>query len=211
VKPELPVAVLTVLALALWVPFIATGHDSSLVGVLGLFCYRLTAVTGLLLLWRRKPVHGRHAARERRLGLAAAGLALALVPAALVVPAATGTTHASRPAVIGRRVIGHSVRGRPITAWHVGEPGRRKVVLIAVMHGNEPAARRILTDLRDGPPVHDLNLWVVPVYNPDGLAAVPARTPTGSTSTATIRTSGSGRVAGTSRDPGPHPDRRPGR
>ena len=38
------------------------------------------------------------------------------------------------------------------------------------MHGNEPAPRRILTDLRDGQPVHDLNLWVVPVYNPDGLA-----------------------------------------
>jgi murein peptide amidase A len=106
--------------------------------------------------------------------VAAAGLAAALVPAVLSVPTAagsTGSTSSDRPAVIGRRVIGHSVQGRPIVAWHLGEPGRRKVVLISVMHGNEPAPRRILTHLRDGPPVHDLNLWVVPVYNPDGLAA----------------------------------------
>ena len=54
------------------------------------------------------------------------------------------------PAVIGRRVIGHSVQGRPIVAWHLGEPGKPKVVLISLMHGNEPAPRRILTDLRDG-------------------------------------------------------------
>ena len=110
------------------------------------------------------------ASREHRRGLVTAGLALALVPAASAVPAISAPA-AVRPAVIGRRVIGHSVQGRPIVAWHLGEPGRRKVVLIAVMHGNESAPRRILTDLRDGPPVHDVNLWVVPVYNPDGLAA----------------------------------------
>jgi predicted deacylase len=117
--------------------------------------------------------------RERRRSLAAAGLVLGLLPAALLVPVAAGSpgdssgqsSGHSRPAVIGHRVIGHSVRGRPITAWHLGKPGRRTVVLISVMHGDEPAPRRILTDLRDGPPVHGLDLWVVPVYNPDGLAA----------------------------------------
>jgi murein peptide amidase A len=116
--------------------------------------------------------------RGRRRGgvrcVAAAALVAALVPAVLSVPTAagsSGSTSSYRPAVIGRRVIGHSVQGRPIVAWHLGVPGRRTVVLISVMHGNEPAPRRILTDLRDGPPVHDLNLWVVPVYNPDGLAA----------------------------------------
>ncbi|WP_151084693.1 M14 family zinc carboxypeptidase [Nocardioides cynanchi] len=110
--------------------------------------------------------------RDPRRGLAAAVLALALVPASYVVPASSSAAAtADRPAVIGRRVIGHSVQGRPLVAWHLGEPGRRRVVLLAVMHGDEGAPRRILTDLRDGPPVHDLNLWVVPVYNPDGLAA----------------------------------------
>jgi predicted deacylase len=113
--------------------------------------------------------------RDHRRGLAAAGVTVALLPATLVLPGpatatATAARQADRQAVIGRRVIGHSVQGRPIVAWHLGQPGRKKVVLIAVMHGDEPAPRRILTDLRDGPPVHRLNLWVVPVYNPDGLA-----------------------------------------
>jgi protein MpaA len=112
--------------------------------------------------------------RVRRRGLAAAGLCLALLPALLVLPGAStagaSTAAAERPAVIGHRVLGHSVQGRPIVAWHLGVPGRTKVVLISLMHGNEPAPRRILTDLRDGAPVHDLNLWVVPVYNPDGFA-----------------------------------------
>ena len=57
----------------------------------------------------------------------------------LVVPARGGGLDRTRPAVIGRRVIGHSVQGRPIVAWHLGEPGRKKVVLISLMHGNEPA------------------------------------------------------------------------
>jgi hypothetical protein len=48
-------------ALVLWVLFLVTGHDNSLVGVLGLFFYWLTAVVGLLILWRWKPSHGRHA------------------------------------------------------------------------------------------------------------------------------------------------------
>jgi predicted deacylase len=108
---------------------------------------------------------------RRRRAIAALVAAAAVFPAALVVPFADASTDArSRPAVIGRKVIGHSVRGRPIVAWHLGERGRKKVVLISVMHGNEPAPRRILNNLRDGARVHDLNLWLVPVYNPDGLA-----------------------------------------
>jgi murein peptide amidase A len=105
---------------------------------------------------------------RRRHGLVAAALTLALLPALLVLPARASTD--AHPAVIGRRVIGHSVQGRPIVAWHLGEPGKPKVVLVSLMHGNEPAPRRILNDLRNGQPVHDVNLWIVPVYNPDGLA-----------------------------------------
>jgi protein MpaA len=74
------------------------------------------------------------------------------------------------PAVVERRVIGTSVSGRPIRAWRLGEPGRRRVVLISTMHGNEPHTRQILTSLRDGRPVRGIDLWVLPTYNPDGLA-----------------------------------------
>jgi predicted deacylase len=101
----------------------------------------------------------------------ALALAVAVLPA---VPASARVADEDRPAVVGERVIGHSVRGRAITAWHLGEPGRPgadRVVLIATMHGNEGAPRRILETLRDGRPIQGVDLWVVPTYNPDGLAA----------------------------------------
>ncbi len=120
-------------------------------------------------------------------------LAVSAVPAVLVA-AATLTPTAPAPAsfpsgdravvsrqradeppgaVIGSRVIGRSVRGRPIVAWHLGQ--QRKdvptVVLVATMHGDEPAGRPLLRSLRDGPPIWDVNLWVLPTYNPDGFVA----------------------------------------
>jgi protein MpaA len=102
---------------------------------------------------------------------AGAGIAASAVVAALLaVPSGPSAASDSNPAVIGRSVIGHSVKGRRITAYHLGQPGKKKVVLISLMHGNEPAPRRILTNLVHGARVHGIDLWVVPVYNPDGLA-----------------------------------------
>ncbi len=73
-------------------------------------------------------------------------------------------------AVVERRVIGQSVTGRPIRAWRLGEPGQRRVVLVSTMHGDEPHTRHILTSLRDGRRIRGMDLWVIPTYNPDGLA-----------------------------------------
>lgn len=100
---------------------------------------------------------------------------LGLVAAGLSVPATTTTAagveaRPGRPAVVEVRTIGHSVRGRPIRAWRLGEPGRRPMVLISTMHGNEPHTRRILETLRDGRAIRGVDLWVIPTYNPDGLA-----------------------------------------
>jgi len=50
-----------VLALVLWVYFLATGHDSSWVGIVALFFYWLTALVGLLILMRWAPSRGKHA------------------------------------------------------------------------------------------------------------------------------------------------------
>jgi murein peptide amidase A len=100
-------------------------------------------------------------------------------PAATGTGGSTATAPASapatlsadrRPAVVEHRVIGRSVGGRPLHAWRLGEPGRRRVVLLSTMHGDEPHTRQILTSLRDGRPVKGIDLWVVPVVNPDGLA-----------------------------------------
>jgi murein peptide amidase A len=107
-----------------------------------------------------------------RRGLAAALAAVLLPLGAVTTSGANAGAGQERAgdATIGVRVIGHSVRGRKILAYHLGEPGKQKVVLIATMHGDEPAPRQILDSLRNGPPITGLNLWVVPVYNPDGLA-----------------------------------------
>ncbi|HET6168242.1 MAG TPA: hypothetical protein VFE07_15535 [Marmoricola sp.] len=50
-----------VVALVLWVVFLVTGHDSSLLGVVALFFYWLTALAGLMILLRWLPSRGKHA------------------------------------------------------------------------------------------------------------------------------------------------------
>ena len=56
-------------------------------------------------------------------------------------------------------------------AYRLGDPDKQTVVLISTMHGDEPRTRQILLSLKDGPPIKGVDLWVVPTYNPDGLAA----------------------------------------
>jgi len=85
--------------------------------------------------------------------------------------APTATTTGTTDTVVERRVIGHSVRGRPIVAYRLGRPTNRdKSVVLSTMHGDEPHTRRILTSLRDGRPIRGIDVWVVPVVNPDGLS-----------------------------------------
>lgn len=87
--------------------------------------------------------------------------------------ATTGTLVAGRAAgagaVVERKVIGRSVKGRPIVALRLGEPEQPVVVMMAAMHGNEPAPSLILRSLADGPAIRGIDLWVIPSYNPDGI------------------------------------------
>lgn len=101
-------------------------------------------------------------------------LALLLLAVGLGVPAGAPAYAAGDPAAFDKRVIGRSVAGRPIVAYHLGEPGRpgvKKVVLFSTMHGDERDTRLALAGLVKGPTVVGLDVWVVPVYNPDGYAA----------------------------------------
>jgi hypothetical protein len=94
-----------------------------------------------------------------------------LPPAAVSAPTAPVTRRADAPATIEQRVIGRSVQGRPIRAYRVGErDAAPRVVLIATMHGDERATRQILLALRDGRKVLGADVWLIPDYNPDGLA-----------------------------------------
>lgn len=109
---------------------------------------------------------GRMSATVVSLGLGLGGLAAPPAPAA-----STAVVVGARPAVRETVVIGHSVRGRPITAYRLGDrAARRTVVALAVMHGSERAPGRTLRTLRDGPRIAGVDLWVVPVVNPDGAA-----------------------------------------
>ncbi|WP_375481152.1 M14 family zinc carboxypeptidase [uncultured Jatrophihabitans sp.] len=92
--------------------------------------------------------------------VAVAGLAL-LVPA-----------PASATPVLQRLVIGHSVRHRPIVAYHLGNPKLRRVdVVIGQMHGDEHAGVRVANAIVRGGRLTGVNLWVIPTMNPDGDAA----------------------------------------
>lgn len=100
--------------------------------------------------------------------IAGGGLAAAAVPVADATAVARTPT---RPAVVEHRVIGYTVEDRPIHAWRVGNPASaRKVVVMAAMHGDEGAPRKILHSIRDGRPVQDVDLWLLPSVNPDGIA-----------------------------------------
>jgi protein MpaA len=75
--------------------------------------------------------------------------------------------------VLGREVIGHSVRHRPLVAYRLGNRAARPTaVLIGQMHGDEHAGVVLAHSLIHGPvSVEGLNLWVIPTMNPDGDAA----------------------------------------
>ena len=67
-------------------------------------------------------------------------------------------------------VIGRSQSGRKITAYRAGEAGRPVVVVMATMHGEEDFGQYVAYGLLEGRPIKGIDLWVLPVVNPDGLA-----------------------------------------
>ncbi len=105
-----------------------------------------------------------------RLGSLLATTGLLLTSLVTAGHAAAVQPDPGEPTVLERVVIGHSVQGRPIRAFRLGEPGKRRVLLIAAMHGTEARPTAILRTLVEGPPIRGIDLWVVPTYNPDGVA-----------------------------------------
>jgi murein peptide amidase A len=67
-------------------------------------------------------------------------------------------------------ILGRSWQGRPITAVEVGNPAGVRVVVVGCIHGNETGGIPIAQALERIAP-RDLDLWIVPVLNPDGVAA----------------------------------------
>ncbi len=107
-------------------------------------------------------------------GVATPFVALGTAPMPSVAADGSEEERAIRGAVVQTVKIGESVRGRAILAHRLGEPadnGVPTVVLLGAMHGNEQRTRPALWSILDGRPLIGAELWVVPTYNPDGIAA----------------------------------------
>ena len=86
----------------------------------------------------------------------------------LVAAVLCGTAQASSPR---RELIGRSTGGRSIYAYEVGSPGGKVVLVVGCIDGNEPAGIAIVHALERLKPATGIDLWLLPVLNPDGLAA----------------------------------------
>jgi murein peptide amidase A len=69
-----------------------------------------------------------------------------------------------------RETIGTSAGGRNIVAYRAGEPGKPVVVVTATMHGEEDFGQYVVRGLMEGKKIEGVDLWLLPVLNPDGLA-----------------------------------------
>lgn len=97
-------------------------------------------------------------------------LAGLLVPL-LATPAASAAANLPGVATIHeKRVIGHSVQGRPITAFRLGTPGGTPALLVGQIHGDENVGVTIAQKILKGRPIKGIDLWVVATMNPDGRA-----------------------------------------
>ncbi|SDT14048.1 Putative peptidoglycan binding domain-containing protein [Friedmanniella luteola] len=105
-------------------------------------------------------------ALQRKAGLSASGTVTAATDRALdrAVDAATGPRTWYH-----RETIGTSAEGRAIRAYRAGQPGKPVVVVLATMHGEENFGQYVARGLLEGRKIKGVDLWVVPVLNPDGL------------------------------------------
>src|SRR5437868_8197147 len=85
--------------------------------------------------------------------------------AAVVLLATPGAAAAAHVELLGR-----SVDGRAIRAIEVGDPNGTRVLVVGCIHGNEPAGIAVTQRLARMTPA-GVDLWIVPVLNPDGRAA----------------------------------------
>jgi protein MpaA len=96
----------------------------------------------------------------------------ALVAAALAAALAAPATSADGQAPVPPRVelLGRSVQGRAINVVRIGDPAApRKVLVVGMIHGNEPEGRKIVDLLRTATPPPGAELLLVSDLNPDGL------------------------------------------
>ncbi len=108
-----------------------------------------------------------------RLRLLARGAAVLGALALLIALLPDGPAEAMGLPTTDRIVIGHSVQGREIVAYHrytQGRPGARVLLVVGQMHGDEKTGTRAISRLRADPLPPGMDLWLIPTINPDGDA-----------------------------------------
>lgn len=97
---------------------------------------------------------------------------------ALVVPIAAQSSLGPpkrQPAdtrVVHDELLGRSLRGRPIAIIERGDPdAARRILVVGCIHGNETAGIAVANRLRSIPIRPEVDLWVIPSANPDGVAS----------------------------------------
>ena len=105
---------------------------------------------------------------QKSKGLAADGVVGRLTATALGLRSNLGSAVPAK--VIEARVIANSVQGRPITAYRMGTPGGRVVLIVGVIHGDEVKGALITNLLRTLPTPAGIDLWLIDSVNPDGQA-----------------------------------------
>jgi murein peptide amidase A len=96
----------------------------------------------------------------------------AFVLAFLLSQAAVPAGSARDPGGHREIVLGRSLGGRPIVAIETGDfDARKRVLVVGCIHGNERAGIAIATRLARIRPPLELDLWLVPILNPDGAVA----------------------------------------
>lgn len=92
------------------------------------------------------------------------------IAGSLLLTSAGGASAAPVQANFELRIIGKSVEGRNIEAYHRGTKGGTVVLVIGVIHGDENAGLDIVDVLRSAQIPIGFDLWLVPSMNPDGVA-----------------------------------------
>jgi len=96
------------------------------------------------------------------------GRALALI--FLLAHAAAAEAAAPDPTGHHQMVLGRSVDDRPIIAIETGDfDAPARVLVVGCIHGNESAGIAIANQLERISPPRELDLWIVPDINPDGV------------------------------------------
>lgn len=64
--------------------------------------------------------------------------------------------------------FGRSVQNRPLTFIRRGNPNGVRVVVVGIIHGDEPAGLAVIDLLKKASLPSNIDLWILPVLNPDG-------------------------------------------